>query len=28
LIVDQGACSGREMYRVCDTYGTCWAACY
>jgi hypothetical protein len=28
LIVDQGACSGRAMYRVCDTYGTCWAACY
>ena len=27
LIVDQGACSGRRMYRVCDVYGICWAAC-
>jgi hypothetical protein len=28
LIVDQGACSGRRMYPVCDGYGTCWTACY
>ena len=27
LIVDQGACSGRRMYRVCGVYGICWAAC-
>ncbi len=27
LIVDQGACSGGRMYRVCDVYGTCWASC-
>ncbi len=27
LMVDQGACSGRRMYRVCDIYGTCWANC-
>ncbi len=27
LMVDQGACSGRRMYRVCDVYGTCWASC-
>lgn len=27
LIVDQGACSGRGMYRVCNDYGTCWAEC-
>ena len=27
LMVDQGACSGRHMYRVCNIYGTCWAAC-
>jgi hypothetical protein len=28
LMVDQGACSGRRMYRVCDAYLTCWIACY
>jgi hypothetical protein len=28
LIVDQGACSGRGMYRVCNVYGECRAACY
>ena len=28
LMVDQGACSGREMYRVCNVYGECRAACY
>ena len=28
LVVDQGACSGRPMYRVCNIYGACWAACY
>jgi hypothetical protein len=27
LIVDQGACSGFPMYRVCNVYGICWAAC-
>jgi hypothetical protein len=27
LMVDQGACSGRHMYRVCNVYGECWAAC-
>jgi hypothetical protein len=27
LMVDQGACSGGRMYRVCNIYGTCWAAC-
>jgi hypothetical protein len=27
LIVDQGACSGRGLHRVCDVYGICWAAC-
>jgi hypothetical protein len=26
-MVDQGACSGRHMYRVCNIYGTCWAVC-
>jgi hypothetical protein len=26
-LVDQGACSGFRMYRVCDIYGMCWAAC-
>jgi hypothetical protein len=28
LLVDQGACSGRGMYRVCNVYGECRAACY
>lgn len=28
LLVDQGACSGSAIYRVCSAYGTCWAACY
>lgn len=27
LMVDQGACSGRAQYRVCNAYGICWAAC-
>jgi hypothetical protein len=27
LMVDQGACSGRQMYPVCNIYGRCWAAC-
>jgi hypothetical protein len=27
-LVDQGACSGRDIYRVCNIYGVCWAACY
>jgi len=27
LMVDQGACSGRRMYRVCNVYGRCWAVC-
>jgi|PersoiStandDraft_1058852.scaffolds.fasta_scaffold05482_4 hypothetical protein len=27
LIVDHGACSGGRIYRVCNVYGTCWAAC-
>jgi hypothetical protein len=27
LMVDQGACSGRGMYRVCNVYGECRAAC-
>lgn len=27
LMVDQGACSGRRVYRVCNIYGTCWATC-
>jgi hypothetical protein len=27
MMVDQGACSGFRMHRVCDIYGTCWAAC-
>ena len=27
LLVDQGACSGRHMYPVCNIYGRCWAAC-
>lgn len=26
-IVNQGACSGHRMYRVCDAYGRCWATC-
>lgn len=26
-LVNQGACSGRGMYRVCNIYGVCWAAC-
>jgi hypothetical protein len=26
-MVDQGACSGRAQYRVCNAYGICWAAC-
>jgi hypothetical protein len=26
-LVDQGACSGRGMYRVCNDYGACWAVC-
>ena len=26
-IVDQGACSGGRMYRVCNVYGRCWVAC-
>src|ERR1700694_1685507 len=25
LMVDQGACSGLRMYRVCNIYGRCWA---
>ena len=28
LLVDQGGCSGRGMYRVCNAYEECWAACY
>ena len=28
LLVDQGQCSGRGIYRVCNVYGTCWAHCY
>jgi len=27
-LVNQGACSGRDMVRVCNVYGVCWAACY
>jgi hypothetical protein len=27
LMVDQGACSGYRMVRVCNIYGSCWAAC-
>jgi len=27
LMVDLGACSGRQMYRVCNFYEECWAAC-
>lgn len=27
LLVDQGACSGRGIYRVCNDYGACWAVC-
>lgn len=26
LIVDQGACSGLRMYRICNAYG-CWLVC-
>jgi hypothetical protein len=26
-LVDQGACSGRRLYRVCNVYGECWAVC-
>jgi len=28
LMVDQGQCSGRGIYRVCNVYGQCWAHCY
>jgi hypothetical protein len=28
LMVDQGQCSGRRIYRVCNVYGLCWAHCY
>jgi hypothetical protein len=28
LLVDQGNCSGRGNYLVCNAYGVCWAACY
>jgi hypothetical protein len=27
-LVNQGACSGRDMVRVCNVYGVCWATCY
>ena len=27
-MVNQGACSGADMYRMCNVYGVCWAACY
>ena len=26
-MVNQGACSGRRMFRVCDVYARCWATC-
>ncbi len=28
LLVDQGGCSGRGNYRICNAYEECWAACY
>jgi len=27
-LVNQGGCSGRDMVRVCNVHGVCWAACY
>jgi hypothetical protein len=28
VLVDQGACSGRGHYLICNAYDVCWAACY
>ena len=28
LLVNQGACSGGDMYRICYGDGVCWASCY